>query len=75
MTEPAARPRRSPGFVVLRDEGGGRWRVVGEVDRRPGLAAGPARSQAVLEVTGGEPGRGVAYAVVLRSEWQVAQRL
>jgi hypothetical protein len=61
--------------VVLRAEGDGDWRVVGEVSRRPGLAAGQARAQAVLEVTGNNPGVGATYAVVLRSEWMVAQRL
>jgi hypothetical protein len=74
MTDPARQPRRPPGFVVLRDLGDGRWRVVGEADRRPGLAAGPARAQAVLDVTGREPGLGAVYAVVLRSEWRAAQR-
>jgi len=60
---------------VLRDLGDGRWRVVGEADRRPGLVAGTARAQAVRDVTGGEPDEGADYAVVLRSEWRVAQRL
>jgi len=60
---------------VLRDLGNGRWRVVGEADRRPGLATGAARAQAVRDVTGGEPADGADHAVVLRSEWRVAQRL
>jgi hypothetical protein len=68
-------PRRPPGFVVLRDAGNGLWRVVGEADRRPGMAADRARAQAVADVTGGEPGEGHVYAVVLRSEWRMAQRL
>ena len=64
-----------PGFVVLRDTGDGHWRVIGEADRRPGLPAGAARLQAVRDVTGGPAGDGVAYVVVLRSEWRMAQRL
>lgn len=60
---------------MLRDLGDGRWRVVGEADRRPGLVADAARAQAVRDVTGGEPDDGADYAVVLRSEWRVAQRL
>ena len=75
VAEPASPPHRPPGFVVLHDAGDGRWRVVGEADRQPGLAADAARAQAVRDVTGGEPGDGEVYAVVLRSEWRVAQRL
>jgi hypothetical protein len=75
VAEPVGQPRRLPGFVVLRDLGDGRWRVVGEADRRPGLAAAAARVQAVRDATGGEPGDGADYAVVLRSEWRMAQRL
>ncbi len=75
MPEAASVPSRPPGFVVLRDAGDGHWRIVGEADRRPGIAASRARAQAVLDVTGGEPGTGQVYAVVLRSEWRMAQRL
>jgi hypothetical protein len=61
--------------VVLRDLGDGHWRVAGEADRRPGQDADAARAQAVRDVTVGEPGAGEVYAVVLRSEWRMAQRL
>jgi hypothetical protein len=61
--------------VVLREAGDGRWRVAGEAGRRPGLPAEAARLAAVRDVTGGPPERGVAYAVVLRSEWRMAQHL
>ena len=64
-----------PGFVILRGVGNGRWRVVGEADRRPGLSAEAARAQAVRDATGSPAGAGETYAVVLRSEWRVAQRL
>ena len=75
MTDrPGPTPER-PGFVVLRDAGEGRWRVVGQADRRPGLAAAAARAQAVRDASGGDPGEDEVYAVVLRSEWRMAQRL
>ena len=64
-----------PGFVILRAMGDGRWRVVGESDRRPGLSAEAARVQAVRDAAGGAAGDGETYAVVLRGEWRVAQRL
>jgi len=75
MAESGERPRPGPGFVVLRDTGDGRWRVVAETDRRPGLSAEAARRQAVLDATGGAAGEGERFAVVLRSEWRMAQRL
>jgi hypothetical protein len=71
VAEPAARP----GFVVLREVGDRHWRVVGEADRRPGQSAELAWAQAVQEVTGRAAGEGEVYAVVLRSEWRVAQRM
>jgi hypothetical protein len=53
--------------------GNGSWELVGEADRRPGLRAEAARAQAVQDVMGGTGG-GAVYAVVLCSEWRVAQR-
>jgi hypothetical protein len=61
-----------PGYVVLKEVGGDRWTLVGEVDRRPGMPARKARAQAVLDATGGEAEPGVAYAVLPRSEWRCA---
>jgi hypothetical protein len=61
--------------VVLREVGDGHWRVVGEADRRPGMTAEDARAHAVRDVTGRTASEGEVYAVVLRSEWRVAQRL
>jgi len=61
-----------PGYVVLKEVGGGRWELVGEVDRRPGLPARKARAQAVLDATGGEAEPDVGYAVLPRSEWRCA---
>jgi len=73
MPDSAASPR--PGFVVLRDVGNGYWQVVAEADRRPGLSAEAARARAVLDATAGAASAGERYAVVLRSEWRMAQRL
>lgn len=61
--------------MVLRATADGYWRLAGEADRRPGLPAEAARHQAIYDVTGAPAGDGVAYAVVLRSEWRMAQRL
>ena len=62
-------------FVVLHEFAPGRWQVVGEVPRRPGLPARAARVQAVREATGSDPAPGQTYAAVLRSEWRVAAEL
>ncbi|HEY7397519.1 MAG TPA: hypothetical protein VH538_04400 [Gaiellaceae bacterium] len=62
----------APGFVVLRDLGGGTWQLLGEVPRRRGLPARAARSRAIMDATEGKAKRGEVYAAVLRSEWRVA---
>jgi hypothetical protein len=64
-------PRR-PGFVVLRQVAEGQWQLLGEVQRKPGLPARAARSEAILAATDGKAKAGEVYAAVLRSEWQVA---
>ena len=51
----------------------GRWVLLGEVPRRPGLTARAARSMAIVEATGGTAKRGQTYAAVLGSEWRLAQ--
>ncbi|MGO4703262.1 hypothetical protein [Dyella sp. 2RAB6] len=72
----AERPQQpaSAGFVVLQQTATGHWRLLGEVQRKPGLAAQAARTQAILEATGGKAKDGEIYAAVLRSEWRVAQK-
>ena len=64
-----------PAYVVLRRVADGRYELVGEARRRPGLTARAARAQAVRDVAGEEPGAGDAYAVILRSEWKIAFEL
>ena len=57
---------------MLRQRGEGRWELLGEAERKPGLTARAARSQAILDATGGKARAGEVYAAVLRSEWRVA---
>ena len=61
-----------PAFVVLKKTGA-KWELLGEVPRRRGLPARAARTQAILDATGGKAKAGDVYAAVLRSEWRVAQ--
>jgi hypothetical protein len=63
----------APGFVVLREMGGGRWELLGEVARRRGLPARAARTAAIMEITENAAVSGERYAAVLRSEWRIAQ--
>ena len=72
MTEPE---KQAPGFVVLRETADGRWEVVGEADRRPGLTARAAWRQGVPDATHGMAKRGEVYAAMLRSEWRVSRQL
>ena len=62
-----------PGFVVLRRVDEDQWELLGEFERKPGLTARAARSQAILEATGGRARAGEDYAAVLRSEWRIAR--
>jgi len=56
MTDPTRPP---PGFVVMHQTDNDRWRLVGEVDRRP-------------DATGGEAKPGDVCAAILGSEWRIA---
>lgn len=57
---------------MLRQLDDGRWELVGEVDRQPGLTARAARAKAIQQATEGKAQNGEVYAAVLRSEWRVA---
>ena len=61
-----------PGYVVLRQIGKDTWRLVGDVDRRPGLTARLSRTQAVQDATDGSAKAGESYRVLPRSEWRLA---
>ena len=71
MTSTGSKSRKA-GFVVLKRESNGQWRVLGEVERRAGLTARAARRQAVMDLTGHLPSDSESYAVIPRSEWRVA---
>ena len=58
--------------MVLRQAAEGQWEFLGEVARKRGLPARAARTQAILDATGGAAKDGEIYAAVLRSEWRVA---
>jgi len=62
----------APGFVVLHQMSKGQWRMLGEVQRKRGLTARAARSQAILDITKGAAKEGETYAAILRSEWRIA---
>jgi hypothetical protein len=61
---------RHGGYVVLHLVGGAEWRLIGEVDRRPGLPARKSRGQAVRDLIGREVKDGEVFAVIPRSEWR-----
>jgi hypothetical protein len=58
------------GYVVFQQVDGGDWRLIGEVNRRPGLPARRSRGQAVRDVIGREPTAAEVFAVLPRSEWR-----
>ena len=61
------------GYVVFLEAEPGLWRLIGDVDRRPGLAQRAERAQAVRDATGGaDPGAG-AYAALPRDQWHVVR--
>jgi hypothetical protein len=59
-------------YVVLQQTATGDWRAVAEVDRRPGLPARRSRAQAVRDALGRDAAGGEVFAVLPRSEWQLA---
>jgi hypothetical protein len=59
-------------YVVLRSEDGVTWELVGEVARRPGVAARRSRSDAAEEALGRSPRAGEQVVVLPRSEWRNA---
>jgi hypothetical protein len=59
-------------YVVFQQVAEGEWRVIAEVERRPGLPARKSRVQAVRDALGREPSSGETFAVLPRSEWRNA---
>ena len=71
MTEVAGESAQVRGYVVFREVEPGRWRLIGDVDHRPGLAMRAERAQAVRDATGGAgPDDGV-YAALPRGQWHL----
>jgi hypothetical protein len=64
----ARRPR--PTYVVLEEIASGTWRILGQVERRPGLPARRGRAKAVEDALGHGPAEGRRYAVIALSEWR-----
>ena len=64
--------QQKPSYVVLRKVGTDTWRVIGEVERKPGQTARAARAQAIQDATGGRAKPSEEYRAVLRSEWRIA---
>jgi len=60
------------GYVVLQKLGDDDWRLLGDVDRRPGLPARKSRARAVVDVLGRQPADGEVFAVLPRSEWRLS---
>ena len=60
------------GYVVLQRRRDDDWRMLGDVDRQPGMPARRSRAQAVRDVLGREPTREEPFAVLPRSEWRLA---
>jgi hypothetical protein len=61
-----------PAYVVLKKTGKDTWRVIGEVERKPGQTARAARAHAIENAIGGTAKVGDEYRAVLRSEWRIA---
>ena len=55
---------------MLEQVGSDEWRLIGEIDRRPGLPARKSRAQAVRDVIGREVKDGEVFAVLPLSEWR-----
>jgi hypothetical protein len=58
------------GYIVFQKIGDEDWKLVGQIDRRPGLPARRSRGQAVRDVIGREPKADEVFAVLPRSEWR-----
>ena len=72
MTDRTTGKPSQQSFVVMRQAGTDEWQLLGEVPRKRGLPARAARTQAILDATGGSARSGEVYAAVLRSEWRIA---
>jgi hypothetical protein len=62
---------RVRGYVVFRQDEPGLWKLVGDVDYQPGLAARAGRVQAVKDAAGGAAPEAGSYAALPREQWHV----
>ena len=60
------------GYFVFQEIRDNEWRLIGEVERPPGLPARKGRARAVRDAIGREPTDGEVFAVLARSEWRNA---
>lgn len=72
MTDPAHGSPPERGYVVFLQIEPGLWRLVGDVDHRPGLTQRAERAQAVRDTAAGTAASGV-YAALHRDEWHVVR--
>lgn len=72
MSEPTQHKPLHGGYIVFQQVADNTWRLLGEVDRRPGLPAKRSRAQAVKDVLDREPDADGVYAALPRSEWRVS---
>jgi hypothetical protein len=59
-------------YVVFQQTNDGQWRIVGEVERPPGVPARKGRAKVVRDLLGREPEPNETFAVLPRSEWRNA---
>jgi hypothetical protein len=64
--------RNAGHYVVLQEIGPEQWRVLGEIERRPGLPARRSRGQAIRDILGREPKDDEVFVVLPRSEWRLS---
>jgi len=60
-----------PTYVVLKLVAKDTWKVLGEVERKPGRTGKQARADAIEEATKGRAKPGEHYRAIVRSEWKI----
>lgn len=60
-----------PTYVVLKLVAKDTWKVLGEVERKPGRTGKQARADAIEEATKGKAKPDEQYRAILRSEWRI----
>ena len=73
MTEAATGTGQIRGYLVFREVEPGRWRLIGDVNHRAGLAMRGERAQAVRDATRGADPAGGVYAALPRNQWHLVR--